>query len=494
MTTYIYQDVLERSSHTQEHQKTLLEKEVRKLRKEAHKVESVLIQAREELKSSKNSLRIAQSGLESEKAKSFKREQEAFTAEYKLVGLQEEMMKLQERMKVLEEEKDALKTSLKEEEVARIAAEGRIALPIALDDEEDDFMVPVSPKKSPRKKIADSEDKENIMPKRSIEIKVLQEELDQQRRLRHKAEDQVEFMKMECQFLCCSCRVAEQQGASYVHDNRFSDDIESMKQSVLILDEPALVVEEMDTTTTGDQGSTESARSTTPLEQPPSEQTEPNMAYSPTSGTFRSIPASGDEGKDADEATAEETMVDAPEVQAPVEEEMDSTVVHNPDAEADETTIPQDAQIDKTASAPEAASPVKEEESETEELPPQTPHVPHTPRFREVRTVTTTTTIPIAFTPSPSKAFENRPPIQTPATISHPPVFKVPMSPFTNPGSPTAALRPDGTLDREAALEQIRLRRGRARSVAMGLATPKKQMMEGVARRDISAPALKGRC
>jgi hypothetical protein len=54
----------------------------------------------------------------------------------------------------------------------------------------------------------------------------------------------------------------------------------------------------------------------------------------------------------------------------------------------------------------------------------------------------------------------------------------------TNP-----ALTP--TMTREQALAQIRERRGRARSVAQGAVTPRKQMMEGVGveRRDVSAPA-----
>ena len=43
--------------------------------------------------------------------------------------------------------------------------------------------------------------------------------------------------------------------------------------------------------------------------------------------------------------------------------------------------------------------------------------------------------------------------------------------------------------DREAALQAIRERRGRARSMAEGQGTPMKQMLEGTKeRRDISAP------
>ncbi len=46
--------------------------------------------------------------------------------------------------------------------------------------------------------------------------------------------------------------------------------------------------------------------------------------------------------------------------------------------------------------------------------------------------------------------------------------------------------------DREAALQAIRERRGRARSMAEGHGTPMKQMLEGVKeRRDISAPVFR---
>ena len=114
-----------------------------------------------------------------------------------------------------------------------------------------------------------------------------------------------------------------------------------------------------------------------------------------------------------------------------------------------------------------------------------------TPASVAVKTITHTTTIPMQFSPHPSTPRHQHFPSAggslsqpgTPATTTRqPPVAD---SPF-----PANALRPDGTLDREAALEQIRQRRGRARSVAMGCATPRKQVEDqGLAgRRDISAP------
>jgi hypothetical protein len=121
------------------------------------------------------------------------------------------------------------------------------------------------------------------------------------------------------------------------------------------------------------------------------------------------------------------------------------------------------------------------------ETPTKSSQLPQTPLHHEFRTVTTTTTIPITFSPfKPSDLTQ----LSTPMTVAHPPLSQPLRSPF-----PSSAFRPDGTLDREAALEQIRQRRGRAKSVAMGHATPKKQMVEGIGpngRRDISAPTLRG--
>lgn len=461
----------------------MLEKDTRRLRKEAYKTESALVKLQEELKATRNSLRIAQSSVESEKAKSFKREQETFAAEYKLVGVQEELSTAQERIKVIEEERDVLKKSLKEEEVARIAAEGRIALPTGNDD--DEF---ASPKKSPRKKspFSDTEEKENMAPARTIETKALKEELNVQRRLRQRAEDQVEFMKMECQFQCCSCRMAEQRGGQYVHDRSFELEMQHIRQAASRELSPPLTDEETEAKLDAalDHHMVDVAETSNEKEKNLPRQAK----YDDQSGTFQSIsrPGSSDSQKAGSPLSpVKEVSTNAQMPSEPEMDHLDETVLHK---EADPELLMKDSALSVWS------SPVKEEHSDIDMAAlPETPRVPHTPKYREVRTVTTTTTIPLAFTPSSTPApMEDFKGPMTPATIAHPPALKA-AADSSFPASPGAALRPDGTLDREAALEQIRLRRGRARSVAMGLGTPKKQMIEGVARRDISAPALKGR-
>jgi hypothetical protein len=442
---------LHRDKEQHAHALTVYEKEIRKTRKEAFKSSSSLVKLQEELKATRNSLRITTSGLDSEKMKCSKREQEAFTAQYQLVGLQEELQKAREEIKIIQEERDTLKTNLKEEEVARIAAEGMIALP-AIEDDEDLFS---SPRKSPQKlQRDDSEDKENVMPMKAVELQSIQEELSLERRLREKAQDQIEFMKMECQFLMCSCRIAEKDGQRYIHDNSYADEMERIRKAAELIPLPG-------------SDSDDEAMLDVPAESKNWSEDEQNAAlgYSPSTGTFRALAS---------------PMTDLPQ-------EEDETVLNYGERDTRSPTIQNESVVLAEASSAEEDVEVSQS---APSFPTETPQTlfndPQTP-LREIRTVTTTTTIPITFSPFPARPSQEDQPL-TPMTVGHPPLAHPPGSPF-----PASAFKADGTLDREAALRQIRERRGRARSVQMGHATPRKQMMEGVAggRRDISAPALR---
>lgn len=473
----------------------IYEKEIRRTKKEAFKSGSGMVKLQEELRAARASLNVVKANLETEKAKSSRKEQDTFSAQYQLVGLQEELQKTQERMRVIEEERDALKTSLKEEEIARIAAEGQIALPA--EEEDDDLLA--SPMKSPRKPSpVDGEDKENIMPKRKgqqAELKALQEELLVQRRMRQRAEEQVDFMKMECQFRCCSCRLAEIQGAHYVHDNSFDAEMERIKQSLPIaaipevrmidvqivirnsafrhlkqyfedflrafadiyLKDEAVDVDMDQTLVPESQNDHNNRRKTEMLISFSSPKPHIGLRDVQTpAGDSDSLPQVDDVAMDGMTEDRNGEKSDIMEQVAIIPEESD-----------DEEPF---------STPPESATNLP-----SQEQPPQTP-LQH-----EFRTVTTTTTIPIHFN-SPFPSSEAHQPT-TPVTVAHPPLSQPLGSPF-----PSKAFKEDGTLDREAALEQIRQRRGRARSVAMGYATPRKQMVEGVGpngRRDISAPALR---
>ncbi|KIV99747.1 uncharacterized protein PV09_08668 [Verruconis gallopava] len=435
----------QRSKDAHSHAVGIYEKEIRKCRKEAFRSGSSLVKLQEELKATRNSLRTTQSSLESEKLKSARREQDAFTAQYQLISVQEELDKMQERVQVVEAERDALKRSLKEEEVARIAAEGRIALPAVDEDEDfDDSNLSHSARKSPRKvRLASEEsdcDKENRLPKKVVELQSMHRELAMERRLRKKAQEQVEFMKMECQFQCCSCRLAERDGHAYVYDISFASEMDTIRTQL-----------------PNDCNLLLSDREDMPMT-PGSQET----------GLMTDADASTDSTDVANECNDTIPEPNKVPLQTSEQEKETSQAEARKKIQAEVTR----GDTNRVIESEQGVCGVAEADDA-----PQTP-------IREIRTVTTTTTIPIMFSPFPRLQQPT-----TPMTIDHPPsVAHGPTSPFL-----ASAFKPDGTLDREAALAQIRERRGRARSVAIGHATPKKQMLEGVVggRRDISAPTLK---
>jgi len=493
-------------------------KERRRLQKEAYKSESNYIKVRETLAATQTHLKAVKGTLETEQRKSAKYEQDAFTAQYQLVGTQEDLHKAREQITVLEQERDTLKTSLKEEEVARIAAEGLIALPPAKDDDDDLLRSPAkSPIKSPRKhmarRLSDSE-KENIAPpkKTQMQLKSLQDELSNERRLRQQALDQIDFMKMECQFQCCSCRVAEKQGKAYVHDGRFLAEMERIKREVPVPEDNM----EVDA-----QNPVEAELDATVIKQ---EVVEVAMEIDITFAT--------PEPMEQDEAPEElQEIQDAQDVEEshdetvpePAEDHLQVTVSKNsrresslrlsgsvqrstPDVEDTFATQPSEPSRYATPEAESQPDPESDQESEhesehgsehgseAEEVPqPETQHPEKyiTPSPIAIRTITTTTTIPMQFSPVKASVPYHLTTPSTPATISHS-HFRDENMPPTTPGG-TSVFKADGTMDRALALEQINQRRMRAQSMQMGKTTPGRQMVVGRERRDLSAPQMRKR-
>lgn len=431
--------------------------------------------------------------------------------------LEEEIQTLQDRLRSTEGERDALKTSLKEEEVLRIAAEGHIPLPAASADENDDEFG--SPVRSPRKQRnvqREDDDKENVTPKKgAVELKLIQQELAIERRLRARAQDQIDFMKMECQFQCCSCRIAENKGKAYVHDDAYASEMQRIKASVPALTPPASAHEDepMDVVVIK-QEPVDERPFTPPVEENPivkleeessnltdntsfihPQVDEPIVAFSPSTGTFRAISSPVKSHTSVHIATPAKPSNLG--LSAVVETTIDSSP-WTPDAHTTLiSTEVQPATMNRRSVQKENKNPVInihedaiDDEEEEDDLEPPTPRQerepfePATPAHYELRT--TTTTIPIAFSPATPAFRPGRGPM-TPSTVAHA---------ASNAQTPVLGELSLNKLpfDREAALEAIRQRRGRARSMAAGHGTPMKQMVEGVKdRRDISAPVSRAR-
>ncbi|KAL5373630.1 hypothetical protein DPSP01_012567 [Paraphaeosphaeria sporulosa] len=426
--------------------------------------------------------------------------------------LSEEINTLKDKLSLVEGERDALKTSLKEEEVLRIAAEGQIPLPSATTEEYDDFGSSV---RSPRKQqtfAQDEEDKENVAPSRAaVELMLVQQDLATEKRLRERAQEQIDFMKMECQFRCCSCRIADSKGSDYIHDNSYAAAIEAIKASVPALtpppsnhgDEhmedvikPDVMVAKRPITPPADeiQGDEHSAESvdqtlnTVIVKRPDNTTPEPPVAFSPTTGTFRSVPSPAKAASSTKVVSSEKPRLEpttvaglaspwVPNARQP--QSRASIQTEQMKSKSTGIVIHEDAVMDSDEDDEEVI-----EDNESEDHSQEASDAPVTPYL--TRTITTTTRVPLHFSPMTPAVKSGAEPL-TPSTIAHAPM---------NARTPVLGELNLNKLpiDREAALQAIRERRGRARSMAMGQETPRKQMMEGVKeRRDISAPVSRAR-
>lgn len=56
-------------------------------------------------------------------------------------------------------------------------------------------------------------------------VEKLKRDLQWERKLRQRAEDLINFMKLECQFQQCSCRIAEKKGTRYIHDKVYDKEV-----------------------------------------------------------------------------------------------------------------------------------------------------------------------------------------------------------------------------------------------------------------------------
>lgn len=510
-----YRSLSIKLDRTEKHRQ-IYEEKYNKYRKQTHELtkENLRVSARiptlqAEIQVLERKLQRAESDVRFKTAEAAKYQNQVYSlqVEVESVGARsdEQIQSLQAQLKVMEEERDALKTSLKEEEVMRVAAEGSIALPVAAADENDEFESPVRSPRKQRKFQRDEDDKENVSPKKgAVELRFLQQELNVERQLRERAQEQIDFMKMECQFECCSCRIAERQSRQYVHDNTYAKEMERIKTSVPALTPPpsnheddqiegAVIEQEpiqLERPFTPPSEESLSPKQDTDHDNDTHMQTPPAasdtvLAFSPSTGTFRSVPSPVKATTPPRVSTTLQPspVIESRRISSTVADD-ESTLAARPHSRAD--FVRGDRRESKTVdiSIHEDVIEDSEDEESSPPSPPKEPTGPATPYL--TRTITTTTTIPLHFSPATPAFKPGRGPM-TPSTVAHAAAdARTPVL-----GELSLNKLP---IDREAALQAIRERRGRARSMAAGHGTPMKQMVEGVKdRRDISAPVSRVR-
>lgn len=525
------QEDLQRTKETQTHAQTLYEREIRHARKDAFKASSAFVKNQEELKSARAALKALHSELDLERIKVARRDQDAFAAQYQLIGVQEELAQAGEKVKVAEMERDALRMSLKEEEVAKIAAEGKIPLPHGRADDED-LISPVRSRPSSPAKAKDEHDTTSVMKA----MQQLKQELEMQRQKTASAEDCVEFMKMECQFRCCSCRIAEAQGKEYVHDATLDDTAnvgtsrrlepaqssgreDEIKTEPILpedSDEPAQVLEGHEEER---QNSTRRVLESKPKDIPgpaahalsKHEERKPGLTRRTEARDAAHAPAKHDEQKvELARRMAAREHRKPPIPRTPHHATSRSAEASTARAQhhTDQTTLPhathKPTHLSTSTLAAAAAAPPAEPIAS--QAAPQLPATDFTLLIDDASLVSfSPSTAPLPRTPLPST------PDPT-AAVEHRALPPTPLVEFTHPDF-AALFTPGqgGHMTREEAMEQIRQRRGRARSgtasgrssstsraasvaggegVAKGGPPPLLLEVEKTPRRDVSAPEM----
>ena len=427
-----------REKESMAHAQALYEKQIRQARKEAFKASSTVLKMRDEVKTTRNQSTLRREEVEELKRQAEQRDQSLFQAQNELVTLQEDIDAMKHQLEVAEEEKFTLRSTLQEEELARIAAEGKLALPPSRDVDEasDDIEPSVMKRESLKENLNPISSQSPIDEEVLGEIATLKGALLAEQRLREQAQDNMHFMKMECQLRCCSCRIAERRGKVYLHDDTFDKSQELNSSSKRRSQEVQMSVKR-----SKPSEAVEEAKVMPDLPQPIAQplDIEPLISFSPKSGTFHTAVSTEDNPQPPQPHFGASSTVRSTTPPSPILEPHDlSTINESPSQPPPPFAIP----------------------STSHHLPISPP----SPLPTIHNNISLTTRVPIA------------PLILTPA----------------RPATATIPFSPDVTISREEALEQIRQRRGRARSVtAAAQSTPKRHFSGAISpsRRDISAPA-----
>ncbi|KAF5019933.1 hypothetical protein F66182_8056 [Fusarium sp. NRRL 66182] len=510
-----------RAKETHAHTQALWEKEIRRARKETFKTQSSIVKLQEELKAARTSAKMNDENFKREKERSKVREQEAFEARYQIVGVQEQLDQALERIKLVEQERDAYKTAAKNEEVARIAAEGRIPLPQS--SEADDEFASPSKKRSSREPRVSLSTLDILSSAASeAEIEELSIQLQWERQRADRAHEMVEFLQAECHLRCCACSKSSRRASPEAprRKRRSSIGLEGPNDKMMrleneVVNTPRIEEPEAEPDT---QSELRQLQPEEPPQHMPKSKKEPRRStiFCPKEGIFRTVSEQEAEAFEAQRRIEEVEAVGAaqqdaqqPEGECELEHVREIEVEKGRGAEIavqDDINGEDEHHYRRYARTPSVDPPAfamlaqermslasllnaPHAEAHTAPLPsiPTMPDMvadalvspetrPHT--TNAFYTVTTTTSVPIHDDEKRnSSSFNER--LRTPSHNSTGTTFDL-----SNP-----ALTP--TMTREEALAKIRERRGRARSMAQGTLTPSRRMVEGVERRDMSAPTGK---
>ncbi|RAH50222.1 uncharacterized protein BO95DRAFT_194879 [Aspergillus brunneoviolaceus CBS 621.78] len=246
---------LQTSKERQAHERTVFEKEIRKARKEAFRAGSVVVKVQEDLKHARAEAKVLKDEVQAERRAKEQAKQEAFERAYAIAGLTEEVEVLKEQLRAAEaniksRSLKAHRFKLSQEGAGRMSlAEGDLALLLtptprrpkrSAEDSVNSPMVHAT-KPSPahqtppkRQRLSDITPRQEaqeyaVSEAKHDKVEELERILKRERQLRTDAEDLIEFLKLECQFKRCSCRLTESEEIDHVHE---AGTVEAVEQKV----------------------------------------------------------------------------------------------------------------------------------------------------------------------------------------------------------------------------------------------------------------------
>lgn len=153
--------------------------------------------------------------------------------------MQEQLEQVQERLKAVEQERDAFKALAKsEEDLARIAAEGRLPLPgpeagegvDGADEHDGDFVSPAEESPKPRQASPSPTDVESVESSEA-EIEELSLRLQWEKQRADRAEDHVEYLQAECLLRACPCMKSRPRTSIFGQSHRRQPSMEIVDPS-----------------------------------------------------------------------------------------------------------------------------------------------------------------------------------------------------------------------------------------------------------------------
>ena len=307
---------LQAAKERQTNERSVFEKEIRKARKEAFRAGSAVVKLQEDLKEARAEVKAYKDEVQAEREAKDQAKQEAFERAYALASITEELEVLKERLRTAETNNhsntlEAKAQEMRKQDIGRMSlAEGDLALlltptPRRPKRSAEDFNSPLvnatndsstqcTPPKRPR--LSDitpkQEEKDTTEPDSHHEMLLeLQDMLEHEKQRRFDAEEMVDFMKMECQFKRCSCRLAEGPDSSCTHSSKCVDGsskaVHEPDHGIL---QPSATPHAQSRLRASTQISQPAMESDAPIKAETNEE-EAVITFSPETGTFRTVPS-----------------------------------------------------------------------------------------------------------------------------------------------------------------------------------------------------------